>query len=169
MSYLCSLTLKTWTSSRRREGSAGMDMWNAPTVQSSQPVSYRLMESLGLGDPRWHESSWQRGIAECRSSLLSTLMTDTPGDLVWDLPCMQQASYLEVAHWSWCCPCTCTLIKNPVKMMNNNNDKWANARQNLQQGLCDSKDSNQPAHLCSLISLCWLYVLTTVSRLSKED
>ena len=34
------------------EGSAGMDMWNAPTVQSRQPLTYRLMDSVGLGGPR---------------------------------------------------------------------------------------------------------------------
>ena len=33
--------------------------------------------------------SWQRGIAESGSSQLSTLMTDIPGDLVWDLPYVQ--------------------------------------------------------------------------------
>ena len=27
-------------------------MWNAPTVQSRQPLTYRLMESVGLGGPR---------------------------------------------------------------------------------------------------------------------
>ena len=40
-------------------------------------------------------SSWQRGIVESGSAWLSTLMTDIPGDMVWDLPCMQKASYLE--------------------------------------------------------------------------
>ena len=62
-------------------------MWNAPTVQSRQPLTYRLMESVGLGGPRWLGSSWQRGITEGGSSLLSTLMMETPGDLIWDLPC----------------------------------------------------------------------------------
>ena len=95
MSYLCGLALRIWTSFLRREGSPGMDMWNAPMVQSRQPLTYRLMGSVGLGGPRWHGSSWQRGIAESGSSLLSTLMIDIPGDLVWDLPCLQQASYLE--------------------------------------------------------------------------
>ena len=28
-----------------------------------QPFAYRLRESLGLGGPRWHGSSWQRGTA----------------------------------------------------------------------------------------------------------
>ena len=40
----------------------------------------RLMESVGLGGQRWHESSWQRGIAESGSSRLSTIMIDISGD-----------------------------------------------------------------------------------------
>ena len=35
---------------RRREDSDGMDMWNAPMVQSRQPLTYRLMESVGHQD-----------------------------------------------------------------------------------------------------------------------
>ena len=35
-----------------RESSAGMDMWNAPMMQSRQPLTYRLLEGVGLGDPR---------------------------------------------------------------------------------------------------------------------
>ena len=85
-----------WGSWPHSEGeNDGMDMWNAPVVQSRQPLTYRLMESVGLGGPKWHGSSWQRGIAESGSSRLSTLMIDVPGDLVWDLSCVQQASYLE--------------------------------------------------------------------------
>ena len=38
------------------------------------------------------------------SSRLSTLMTDVPGDLVLDLPCMQQASYLEGGPLMWMLP-----------------------------------------------------------------
>ena len=78
--------------------------WNAPVVQSRQPLTYRLMESVGLGGPKWHGSSWQRGIAESGSSRLSTLMIDVPGDLVWDLPCVQQASYLEGGPLMWMLP-----------------------------------------------------------------
>ena len=66
--------------------------------------TYRLMESVGLGGPKWHGSSWQRGIAESGSSQLSTLMIDVPGDLVWDLPCVQQASYLERGPLMWMLP-----------------------------------------------------------------
>ena len=87
MSYLGGLALRIWISFWRREGSVDMDMWNIPMVQS--------MKSMGLGGQRWHGSSWQRGIAESESSRLSTLMIEICGDLVCDLPCVQQASYLE--------------------------------------------------------------------------
>ena len=63
VSYLRSLALRIWTSFWRREGSAGMDMVSAPVMQSRQPLTYSLMESMGLAGPRWHGSSWQRGIA----------------------------------------------------------------------------------------------------------
>ena len=104
VSYLCSLALRIWTSFWRREDFDGMDMWKAPVVQSRQPLTYRLMESVGLGGPKWHGSSWQRRIAESGSSRLSTLMIDVPGDLVWDLPCVQQASYLEGCPLMWMLP-----------------------------------------------------------------
>ena len=68
-----------WGSGPHSEGSYGMDMWNTPMVQSRQPLTYRLMESVGLGDQRWYGSSWQWGIAESGSSQLSTLMIDIPG------------------------------------------------------------------------------------------
>ena len=104
LSYLRGSALKTWTSYWKREGSTGMDMWNASTVQSRHPLTYRLMESVGLRGPRWLGSSWQRGIAESESSQLSTLMIETPGDLMWDLPCAQQASCLEGGPLLWIWP-----------------------------------------------------------------
>ena len=61
-------------------------------------------ESVSLGGPRWHGSSWQRGIAESGSSWLSTLMIVIPGDLVLDLPCLLQASYLEGGPLMWILP-----------------------------------------------------------------
>ena len=104
MNYLCGLALRIWTSFWRREDSDGMNMWNPPMVQSRQPLTYRLMESVGLGGPRCHGSSWQIGIAESGSSWLSFLMIDIPGDLVWDLPCVQQASNLEGGPLMWMLP-----------------------------------------------------------------
>ena len=38
---------------------------------------------------------WWAWEADSGSTQLSTLMIDIPGDLVWDLACVQQASYLE--------------------------------------------------------------------------
>ena len=81
-------------------------VWTCGTLQwcNQHNLWHRLMESVGLGGPKWHESSWQRGIAESGSSRLSTLMIDVPGDLVWDLPCVQQASYLEGGPLMWMLP-----------------------------------------------------------------
>ena len=95
MSCVCSLASKTWTSSWRRKDFGGMDTFNDQTVPSSQPMTYRLKES------GWPGSSWQRGVAESGSSLLSTLMIETPGDLVWDLPCVPLARYLEGGPLMW--------------------------------------------------------------------
>ena len=66
MSYLRGLALRIWTSFLRREGSAGMDMWNAPMVQSGQPLTYRLMESVCLGVQRLKER-------DCREWMLSAI------------------------------------------------------------------------------------------------
>ena len=43
-------------------------------------------------------------LTESGSSRPSTLMIDIPGDLVRDLPCMQQASYLEGGPLVWMLP-----------------------------------------------------------------
>ena len=39
VSYLCRYALSNWTSFCRKKGSAGMDMWNAPMVQSREPLT----------------------------------------------------------------------------------------------------------------------------------
>ena len=93
-----------WGSGPHSEGEKTPMVWTCGMVQLRQPLTYRLIESLGLGGPKWHGSSWQRGIAESGSSWLSTLMIDVPGDLVWDLPCVQQASYLEGGTLMWMLP-----------------------------------------------------------------
>ena len=112
-SYLCSLAFRIWTSFWKREGSAGMDMWKAPTVQL---FTYRLRESVGLGGPRWHGSSWQR---DCRQWKLSVI---NPHDRHTWRPgvgsVIRAANQLSGrAHWCGCCPCNCTLIKNPIRIM----------------------------------------------------
>ena len=133
LSYLHGLVLKTWTSYWKREGSAGMDMWNAPTVQSRQPLTYWLMESMGLGGPRWLRSSWQRGIAESGSSQLSTLMIEIPGDLVWDLPCVQQASCLEGCPLLWIWP---LYLHVNQKSYDDDDDDPSEAGHSLWQNCC---------------------------------
>ena len=95
-----------WGSGPHSEREKAQLVWTCGMLQWSnrRPFTYRLRESLGLGGPRWHGSSWQRGIAESGSSRLSTLMIEICGDLVWDMPCVQQASYLEEGPLMWMLP-----------------------------------------------------------------
>ena len=98
MVYLRCLALTIWTLFWRREGSTGMDMWNTPMVQSRQPLTYRLMESVGpQGGPRWKQLTE----SDCREWRLSTLMINIPGNLMWVLACVQQATYLEGGPLMW--------------------------------------------------------------------
>ena len=50
------------------------------------------------------ETADREGLQRAGSSRPSTLMIDIPGDLVWDLPCVQQASYLEGGPLEWMLP-----------------------------------------------------------------
>ena len=94
-----------WGSGPHSEGKKALLVWTCGTLQwcSWQPLTNRLIESVGLGGQRRHGSSGQRGIAESGSRLW-TLMIDIPGDLVWDLPYMQQGSYLEGGALMWMLP-----------------------------------------------------------------
>ena len=148
MSYLCGLALRIWTSFWRKEDSDGMDMWNATMVQSRQPLTYRLMESVGLGGPRWHGNSWQRGIAESGSSRPSALMIDIPGDLVWDLLCMQQVSYLEGGPLWWMLP-----LYLHINQKSDYDMIWWHV---------PSKDTDQSAHLCSPVRIFTGHILDTL-------
>ena len=98
-SYLCGLALR---SAPHSEGEKTGMVWTCRMLQWCSQNS--LWHTGGLGGPRWHGSSWQRGIAESGSSGLSTLMIDIPGDLLWDLPCVQPASYLEGGPLMWMLP-----------------------------------------------------------------
>ena len=69
-------------------------------------------------DSLWHTGWWKALAWEAQdnmetadreglqsgSSWPSTFMIDIPGDLVWDLPCAQQASYLEGGPLVWMLP-----------------------------------------------------------------
>ena len=68
------------------------------------------------------EAAHREGL-QSGSSWLSTIMIDTPGDLVRDLPCVQQASYLEGG------PLMCMLpLYLHVNQKSNDDDKhWSAA------------------------------------------
>ena len=69
-------------------------------------------------DSLWHTDCWKAWAWEAQddleaagreglqsgSSQLSTFVIETPGDLVWDLPWVQQASYLEGGPLLWILP-----------------------------------------------------------------
>ena len=96
-----------WGSGPHSEGEKTLMVWTCGTLQRcSQDSLWHTgwWKAWARGGPKWHGSSWQRGIAESGSSQLSTLMIDVPGDLVWDLPCVQQASYLEGEPLMWMLP-----------------------------------------------------------------
>ena len=95
-----------------------MDTWNAPTVQSRQPLIYRLMEGVRLGGPRltWNQLT-ERDRREWKLSAINPHDSDTWRSGVNSA--MRAASQLP-GRGAHCCgygPCTCTLIKNPMLLM----------------------------------------------------
>ena len=83
---------------------AGLDMWRVPVVQSEQHMICRLTASGGQGGPSKHGRNWQRKTAVSGSSPQLTLKKGAPGDQVWDLLCVQLASYLERGPLMWMMP-----------------------------------------------------------------
>ena len=102
---------KTWTSSWRKEGSAGMETWNTPTVQSSQPVTYSVMEKVSLGGPRWHVSSRQRICREWKLSAIDPHDRHTWRSGVRSAIHAASTTWKGAGHWCGCCPSTCRLIE----------------------------------------------------------
>ena len=76
-----------------------MDMWNTPMVQS---IAFDLQVD-GNNGPGSPKMTWKQ-LTESASSRLSTLMINVPGDLVRDLPYVQQASYLKGGRLIWMLP-----------------------------------------------------------------
>ena len=109
-----------WGSRPHPEGEIcwyGHITWNTPKMRSRQPVTYRLMKSVGLGGPRWHGSSWQRGIAEWKLSAV-TPTWQTHLEIWCEIchACSKPATW-KGAHWCGCCPCIYWLIKSPMMMI----------------------------------------------------
>ena len=71
----------------------------------------------GREAPSWHGRNWQRKTAVSGSSPQLTLKKGAPGDQVWDLLCMQLASYLEGGPLMWMMPLHLHVIKNPIMIM----------------------------------------------------
>ena len=103
-SYWQSFSLRTSTSFWEREGFAGLGMWRVRVVQSEQHMICRLTASGGQGGPSKHGRNWQRKTAVSGSSPQLTLKKGAPGDQVWDLLCVQLASYLERGPLMWMMP-----------------------------------------------------------------
>ena len=87
-----------------REGFAGLGMWSVLVVQSEQHVIYRLMAGGEKGGQSLPGRNWRRETAVSGSSQQLTLKKGAPGDQVWDLLCMQLASYLERGPLMWMMP-----------------------------------------------------------------
>ena len=79
-------------------------MWSVRVVQSEQHMICRLTASRGQGGPNKHGRNWQRKTAVSGSSPQLTLKKGAPGDQVWDLLCVQLASYLERGPLMWVMP-----------------------------------------------------------------
>ena len=84
-----------------REGFAGLGMWRVRVVQSEHHMICRLTAGGGQGGPSKHGRNWQRKTAVSGSSPQLTLKKGAPGDQVWDLLCVQLASYLERGPLMW--------------------------------------------------------------------
>ena len=58
-----------------------MDTWNAPTVQSRQLLTYRFWKAWAWEAQNDLEAADREGLQRVKAQL-STLMMETPGDLV---------------------------------------------------------------------------------------
>ena len=96
-----------WGSGPRSEGEKVPLVWTCGTLQrcswdSLWHTGWQKAGAWETQDDR--EAADKRGIAESGSSRLSTFMIDILGDLLWDLTCVQQASYLEAGPLMWLLP-----------------------------------------------------------------
>ena len=87
-----------------RVGLAGLGMWSVLVVQSEQQVIYRLMAGEGQGRPSLHGRNWRKETEMSGSSRQLILKKGAPGDQVWDLLCVQLASYLKRGPLIWMMP-----------------------------------------------------------------
>ena len=101
--YWQSFSLRTSTSFWEREGFAGLGMWSVQVVQSEQHMIYRL-KAGGCREAWANMEETDRKTAMSGTSPQLTLKKGAPGDQVWDLLCVQLASYLERGPLMWMMP-----------------------------------------------------------------
>ena len=90
-----------WGSGPHSEGEKALLVWAYGTLQWCSQDS--LWHTGWRKAWAWEAQDGREGLQKVEA-WLSTLMIDTPGDLVWDLPCMQKASYLEGGPLMWMLP-----------------------------------------------------------------
>ena len=116
LSYLRSLALRIWTSFWRREGSAGMDVERSNGAAKTA-FDIQVDRKRGPGRPKMTWKQLTEGLQRAMEAL---------GYRPSYLEAMHAASQLpgRGAHWCGCCPCICTLIKNPMMMMMMMSSSW---------------------------------------------
>ena len=110
MSYLCGLALRIWTSFWRRL------RWYGHVERSSGAIKTAFdIQVDGKRGPGRSKMTWkQLTERNCREWKLSAI---NPHDRrTWCEIChaCSKPAVWKGAHWCGCCPCTCTLIKNPI-------------------------------------------------------
>ena len=88
-----------WGSGPHSEGEKTSMVWTCGTLQWCNQDS---LWQLGW----WKAWAWeaQNDMEAADREGLQRVEADVPGDLVWDLPCVQQASYLEGGPLMWMLP-----------------------------------------------------------------
>ena len=86
--------------------------------QDAIPGTYRLIESVGLGDPRWHGSSWQRDRREWKLLAIDLHDRHTLAILCEICHACSKPATWKGAHWCRCRPCTCTVHYAQINQTN---------------------------------------------------
>ena len=120
-------SLRTSTSFWEREDFTGLGMWSVLVVQSEQHVIYRLMAGGGRKNKANTEETDGERLPWVEAHGSWPPKKGAPGDQVWDLLCVQLASYLEGG------PLMSTFIKKNdyddmvwIFYQNKNVPKWLN-------------------------------------------
>ena len=71
-------------------------VWTRSNCAVKTAFDIQIVRKLGPGRPKMTRNQLtERDCREWKPSAIDPHMIETSGDLVWDLPCVQQATYLE--------------------------------------------------------------------------